>query len=146
MLYPVILNNAFIYQHQDTCRRIHQQIRWVLKHPPNNISTSQLLNVFSEQLTVISALAEVGYKKTLRKMFLDPTVRFHPDAIMRRCERFADEKKISALETIAECAKDVRHVDTQGIYDMILDILRKFLCCFYIMYQFIEFRFIYFCS
>ncbi|KAJ8736098.1 hypothetical protein PYW08_006754 [Mythimna loreyi] len=77
------------------------------------------------QLTVIAALAEVGYKKTLRKMFLDPSVKFHPDAILRRCERFADEKKISALETIAECAKDLRHIDSVEIYDMILDVLQR---------------------
>ncbi|KAJ8735797.1 hypothetical protein PYW07_007417 [Mythimna separata] len=77
------------------------------------------------QLTVIGALAEVGYKKTLRKMFLDPSVKFHPDAIIRRCERFADEKKISALEAIAECARDIRHIDSLEIYDMILDVLQR---------------------
>lgn len=77
------------------------------------------------QLTIIAALAEVGYKKTLRKLFLDPTVKFHPDAILRRCERFADEKKIKALESIAECAKDLRSIDIRDIYDLMLDVLQR---------------------
>lgn len=77
------------------------------------------------QLTIIGALAEVGYKKTLRKLFLDPTVKFHPDAILRRCERFADEKKIKALESIAECAKDLRSIDIRDIYDLMLDVLQR---------------------
>ncbi|KAG6447060.1 hypothetical protein O3G_MSEX004728 [Manduca sexta] len=77
------------------------------------------------QLTLIAALAEVGYKKTLRKLFLDPTVKFHPDALSRRCERFADEKKVNALETIAMCAKDLRHIDVDEIYELILDIHQR---------------------
>ncbi|XP_049882196.1 leucine-rich PPR motif-containing protein, mitochondrial-like [Pectinophora gossypiella] len=77
------------------------------------------------QLTLIAALADVGYKKTLRKMLLDPTVRFHPDALLRRCERFADERKVHALETIAECGRDLRNVDVVEIYDMILDVLQR---------------------
>ncbi|CAH0695462.1 unnamed protein product [Spodoptera exigua] len=77
------------------------------------------------QLTIISALAEVGYKKTLRKIFLDPTIKIHPDAIMRRCERFADEKKVKALEVIAECARDLRRVDVIEIYDLMLDVHQR---------------------
>ncbi|XP_060804000.1 leucine-rich PPR motif-containing protein, mitochondrial [Amyelois transitella] len=77
------------------------------------------------QLTLISALAEVGYTKTLRKMFLDPTVKFHPDALLRRCERFADEKKAQALENIAQCVRDLRHVDAEEIYEMILSIHQR---------------------
>ncbi|XP_026738894.1 leucine-rich PPR motif-containing protein, mitochondrial-like [Trichoplusia ni] len=77
------------------------------------------------QLTIIGALAEAGFKKTLRKLFLDPSVKFHPDAIVRRCERFADEKKVKALETLAECARDLRHVDTSEIYDLILDVHQR---------------------
>ncbi|XP_045459667.1 leucine-rich PPR motif-containing protein, mitochondrial-like [Melitaea cinxia] len=77
------------------------------------------------QLTLIAALADVGYKKTLRKLFLDPTVKFHPDALMRHCERFADDKKVEALETIAECAKDLRHVPIEEIYNMILDVYQR---------------------
>ncbi|KAH9628360.1 hypothetical protein HF086_015890 [Spodoptera exigua] len=78
-----------------------------------------------EALTIISALAEVGYKKTLRKIFLDPTIKIHPDAIMRRCERFADEKKVKALEVIAECARDLRRVDVIEIYDLMLDVHQR---------------------
>lgn len=78
------------------------------------------------QLTLISALAEVGYKKTLRKLFLDPNVRFHPDALLRRCERFADEKKTAALETVAECGKGLRRFEVEEIYDLILSVYRKF--------------------
>lgn len=85
----------------------------------------EIHGVSSVQLSVIGALAEVGYKKTLRKIFLDPTMKFHPDAILRRCERFALEKKISALETIAECAKDLRHVDIDRIYDMMLTVYQR---------------------
>jgi hypothetical protein len=78
------------------------------------------------QLTLIAALAEVGYHKTLRKMFLDPSVKFHPDALLRQCEKFADEKKIKPLEAIAESAKDLRRVDLERIYDMILDVCREY--------------------
>ncbi|CAB3256339.1 unnamed protein product [Arctia plantaginis] len=74
------------------------------------------------QLTLIAALADVNYKKTLRKMLLDPSLKFHPDALKRRCERFADEKKTHALENIAECARDLRHIDVEEIYELILDV------------------------
>ncbi|KAJ0182327.1 hypothetical protein K1T71_001696 [Dendrolimus kikuchii] len=77
------------------------------------------------QLTFLAALAEVGYKKTLRKMFLDPKVKFHPDALLRRCERFADEKKVHVLETIAECVRDLRHLDVNEIYELILDVYQR---------------------
>uniref|UniRef100_A0A2H1V3W5 SFRICE_028910 n=1 Tax=Spodoptera frugiperda TaxID=7108 RepID=A0A2H1V3W5_SPOFR len=77
------------------------------------------------QLTIIAALAEVGYKKTLRKLFLDPTIKIHPDAILRRCERFADEKKVKPLEVIAECARDLRRVDVIELYDLMLDVHQR---------------------
>ncbi|XP_059051022.1 leucine-rich PPR motif-containing protein, mitochondrial-like [Achroia grisella] len=77
------------------------------------------------QLSLIAALADVGYKKTLRKLFLDPTVKFHPDALHRRCERFAEERKVDALETIAQCAKDLRHVDVDEIYELMLDVYQR---------------------
>ncbi|XP_028159068.1 leucine-rich PPR motif-containing protein, mitochondrial-like isoform X1 [Ostrinia furnacalis] len=77
------------------------------------------------QLTLIAALAEVGYKKTLRKLFLDPSVTFHPDALLRRCERFADERKVKPLETIAECANGVRRVPVQEVYDLMLDVYQR---------------------
>ncbi|XP_052757762.1 leucine-rich PPR motif-containing protein, mitochondrial-like [Galleria mellonella] len=77
------------------------------------------------QLTLIAALADVGYKKTLRKLFLDPTVKFHPDALLRRCERFADERKVLALEAIAQCAKDLRHIDIDGVYELMLDVFQR---------------------
>ncbi|KAL0850878.1 hypothetical protein ABMA28_006787 [Loxostege sticticalis] len=77
------------------------------------------------QLTLISALAEVGYKKTLRKLLLDPSVTFHPDALLRRCERFVDEKKVKPLETIVECARGVRRVPAQEIYDLMLDVYQR---------------------
>ncbi|CAG9796380.1 unnamed protein product [Diatraea saccharalis] len=77
------------------------------------------------QLTLMAALAEVGYKKTLRKMLLDPSVKFHPDALMRRCEKFADEKKIKPLEIIAECSKDLRRVDVDEIYELILSVYQR---------------------
>ncbi|KAM3967869.1 leucine-rich PPR motif-containing protein, mitochondrial [Aphomia sociella] len=77
------------------------------------------------QLSLIAALADVGYKKTLRKQFLDPTVKFHPDALLRRCERFADERKVQALETIAQCAKDLRHIDVDEIYELLLDVYQR---------------------
>ncbi|XP_038207718.1 leucine-rich PPR motif-containing protein, mitochondrial [Zerene cesonia] len=77
------------------------------------------------QLTLIAALADVGYRKTLRKLFLDPSFRFHPEALLRRCERFADEKKIDALEAIAECSRGVRHVDTPEIYSLMLDVYQR---------------------
>ncbi|XP_045768937.1 leucine-rich PPR motif-containing protein, mitochondrial [Maniola jurtina] len=76
-------------------------------------------------LTLIAALADVGYKKTLRKLLLDPTVKFHPDALMRHCERFADEKKIHALEAIAECAKKLRNFDVEEIYNMMLEVYQR---------------------
>lgn len=62
---------------------------------------------------------------TLRKIFLDPTTKFHPDALLRHCERFADEKKIHALEAIADTSKDLRHVHIEEIYNLILDIYRE---------------------
>ncbi|XP_004930031.2 leucine-rich PPR motif-containing protein, mitochondrial isoform X1 [Bombyx mori] len=77
------------------------------------------------QLTLIAALAEVGYKKTIRKLFLDPKVNFHPEALYRRCERFADEKKLKALECIAECARDVRRVNVDDIYELMLDVHQR---------------------
>ncbi|XP_063616303.1 leucine-rich PPR motif-containing protein, mitochondrial [Cydia splendana] len=77
------------------------------------------------QLTLIAALAEVNYKKTLRKMFLDPNVKFHPDALLRRCERFADEKKTAPLHTIAECAKDTRRIDLDEVYELILSVHQR---------------------
>nr|XP_026486597.1 leucine-rich PPR motif-containing protein, mitochondrial-like [Vanessa tameamea] len=77
------------------------------------------------QLTLIAALADVGYKKTLRKLFLDPTIKFHPDALMRHCERFADEKKVEALEAIGECARDLRHINVEEIYNMILEVFQR---------------------
>lgn len=80
------------------------------------------LILFPFQLTLIAALADVNYKKTLRKMFLDPSLNFHPDALKRRCERFADEKKTQALENIAECARDLRHIVIEEIYELILDV------------------------
>ncbi|XP_052737382.1 leucine-rich PPR motif-containing protein, mitochondrial [Bicyclus anynana] len=76
-------------------------------------------------LTLIAALADVGYKKTLRKLLLDPTVKFHPDALMRHCERFADEKKVDALEAIAECAKNLRQFNVEEIYNMILEVYQR---------------------
>ncbi|XP_068626542.1 leucine-rich PPR motif-containing protein, mitochondrial isoform X2 [Battus philenor] len=77
------------------------------------------------QLTLIAALTEVGYKKTLRRLLLDPTVKFHPDALLRRCERFADEKKVVALEMIADCIKDLRLFDVEEIYNLILDVYQR---------------------
>ncbi|XP_032528915.2 leucine-rich PPR motif-containing protein, mitochondrial-like [Danaus plexippus] len=77
------------------------------------------------QVTLIAALADVGYKMTLRKIFLDPTTKFHPDALLRHCERFADEKKIHALEAIADTSKDLRHVHIEEIYNLILDIYQR---------------------
>ncbi|CAK1602353.1 unnamed protein product [Parnassius mnemosyne] len=77
------------------------------------------------QLTLITALADVGYKKTLRRLLLDPTVKFHPDALLRSCERFADEKKVGALETIAESLRDLRFVNVEEIYNMILDVYQR---------------------
>ncbi|XP_053615995.1 leucine-rich PPR motif-containing protein, mitochondrial-like [Plodia interpunctella] len=77
------------------------------------------------QLTLIAALADVGYTKTLRKLFLDPTVKFHPDALLRRCERFADEKRVHALENIANAVRDLRRVDVDEIYEMILDVYQR---------------------
>ncbi|XP_039757887.1 leucine-rich PPR motif-containing protein, mitochondrial-like [Pararge aegeria] len=76
-------------------------------------------------LTLIAALADVGYKKSLRKLLLDPTVKFHPDALMRHCERFADEKKVNALEAIAECANNLRHFDVEEIYNMMLGVYQR---------------------
>ncbi|CAH0405199.1 unnamed protein product [Chilo suppressalis] len=77
------------------------------------------------QLSLIAALADVGYSKTLRKMLLDPSVKFHPDALLRRCEKFADEKKIKPLEAIAECSKDLRHVDVDEVYNLILSVYQR---------------------
>ncbi|XP_072940263.1 leucine-rich PPR motif-containing protein, mitochondrial-like isoform X2 [Epargyreus clarus] len=77
------------------------------------------------QLTLIAALADVGYKRTLRKTLLDPAVRFHSDALLRYCERFADDKRLAALENIAECAKDLRHFDVDEVYNMILDVYQR---------------------
>lgn len=77
------------------------------------------------QLTLIAALAEVGYKKTLRKLLLDPTMTFHPEALLRRCERFAHEKKLAALEAIAECARERRGFNVEDIYELILSVHRK---------------------
>ncbi|XP_045536900.1 leucine-rich PPR motif-containing protein, mitochondrial [Papilio machaon] len=77
------------------------------------------------QLTLMAALADVGYKRTLRKMLLDPKVKFHPDALLRHCERFADEKKISALETVAECVKDLRFFNVQDLYNMMLEVYQR---------------------
>ncbi|CAG4954237.1 unnamed protein product [Colias eurytheme] len=77
------------------------------------------------QLTLIAALADVGYKKTLRKLFLDPTFRFHPEALLRHCERFADDKKLDALDAIAECSRGVRNVDTAEIYSLMLDVYQR---------------------
>ncbi|CAH0727544.1 unnamed protein product, partial [Brenthis ino] len=77
------------------------------------------------QLSLIAALADVGYKKSLRKLFLDPSIKFHPEALMRHCERFADEKKVDALETIVECGRDIRHIDVEAICNMILDVFQR---------------------
>ncbi|XP_048489346.1 leucine-rich PPR motif-containing protein, mitochondrial [Plutella xylostella] len=76
-------------------------------------------------LTLIAALAEVGYKKTLRKLLLDPTMTFHPEALLRRCERFAHEKKLAALEAIAECARERRGFNVEDIYELILSVHQR---------------------
>ncbi|KAI5645009.1 leucine-rich PPR motif-containing protein, mitochondrial [Phthorimaea operculella] len=77
------------------------------------------------QLTVIAALADVGYKKSLRKVLLDPAIKVHPDGILRHCERFADAKKLHALKNIAECAKDLKHIDVADIYDLMLEVYQR---------------------
>ncbi|CAG4977600.1 unnamed protein product [Parnassius apollo] len=77
------------------------------------------------QITLMTALADVGYKKTLRRLLLDPTVKFHPDALLRSCERFTDEKKVGALEAIAESVKDLRFFNVEEIYNMILDVYQR---------------------
>ncbi|CAH4031371.1 unnamed protein product [Pieris brassicae] len=77
------------------------------------------------RLSLIAALADVGYKKTLRQLFLDPKFTFHPEALLRYCERFADEKRLDALEAIAECTKDLRHLDVMEIYNLMLDVYQR---------------------
>ncbi|CAK1540253.1 unnamed protein product [Leptosia nina] len=77
------------------------------------------------QLSLISALADVGYKKTLRSLLLDPTFTYHPEALLRYCERFADEKRLDALEAIAECSKDLRHIDVNEIYNLMLGVYQR---------------------
>ncbi|XP_022130285.2 leucine-rich PPR motif-containing protein, mitochondrial [Pieris rapae] len=77
------------------------------------------------RLSLIAALADVGYKKTLRQLFLDPKFSFHPEALLRYCERFANEKRLDALEAIAECTKDLRHLDVMEIYNLMLDVYQR---------------------
>ncbi|KAJ2948053.1 hypothetical protein O0L34_g9850 [Tuta absoluta] len=77
------------------------------------------------QVTVIAALADVGYKKSLRRVLLNPAVKVHPDAIIRHCVRFADAKKLHALENIAECAKDLKLIDVADIYDLMLEVYQR---------------------
>ncbi|GBP68085.1 Leucine-rich PPR motif-containing protein, mitochondrial [Eumeta japonica] len=44
---------------------------------------------------------------------------------MRQCERFADEKKVDVIELIAKCTKDLRHIATEELYDLVLDVYQR---------------------
>ncbi|VVC95207.1 unnamed protein product, partial [Leptidea sinapis] len=77
------------------------------------------------QLSLIAALADVGYRKTLRKQFLEPQTKIHPEALLRYCERFADEKNLDALEAIAECSRGLRYIDPEEIYCLILNVYQR---------------------
>ncbi|KOB73333.1 putative leucine rich protein [Operophtera brumata] len=91
----------------------------------SNEKANGRLNKMAQTLTLVAALADVGYKKTLRKLFLDPTVKFHPDALLRRCERFSTEKKVAALEAIAQCVRGCRRLDESRVYELILDVHQR---------------------
>ncbi|XP_075976120.1 leucine-rich PPR motif-containing protein, mitochondrial-like [Anticarsia gemmatalis] len=121
-----ILHTMSEGQSEDNFMNVEKVNGWMNKLVQTVLETDRKVHGPGDvQLTLIAALADVNYKKTLRKILLDPSTRFHPDALRRRCERFADEKKAHALENIAECAKDIRHVDVPEIYELILDVHQR---------------------
>ncbi|KAG5894067.1 hypothetical protein JTB14_003926 [Gonioctena quinquepunctata] len=86
-------------------------------------ATSAVHGPVSTQVALITALAEIGQEKALRKIL--STVRMPlRSTLEKRCERWIMEKKVAALQTLADCCdrlpKEV--IDVNFIYNCIMKI------------------------
>ncbi|XP_063710144.1 leucine-rich PPR motif-containing protein, mitochondrial [Culicoides brevitarsis] len=79
----------------------------------------------STNLVFIVAVMEAGTEKQLRRVLLDPNIRFNPEMLRKQCDYLNALGKQDTLMKLAKCSRGLPHVQEQLIYNMILDSLIK---------------------
>lgn len=74
-------------------------------------------------VSVILAFALAGSEQQLRKILIDPTVKFNSDALLKSLNYLKGRSKIDAVVAIASCARGIRHtsLSEEKLYELMLN-------------------------
>lgn len=67
------------------------------------------------------AFALAGKENQLRKILLNPVVKFNSDVLFNSIKYLKNRSKISAVVSIARCARGLQSLSEEKLYEILLD-------------------------
>lgn len=83
--------------------------------------TREIYGTENSNVNVIVAFALVGNENQLRKILLNPVVKFNTDLLLKSIKYLKNRSKIRAVISIARCARGVQSLSEEKLYEFLLD-------------------------